>query len=148
MRRGFSLLEVMIALAIFSIGLLALIPLFATAQWGTQGGRELSTATNLARTYVDKLRNTPFGNLGPCDVANPANPAAQCLPPAAEVAANAPFVVTWTVTAPDATAYQYSPPAPSPPAPNMKRITVKVTCATCARQNLTVQMTTIVAERS
>lgn len=144
MRRGFSLLEVMIALAIFSIGLLALIPLFATAQWGTQGGRELSTATNLARTYIDKLRNTPFGNLGPCDVANPANPDAECVPPVAEQAENAPFDVFWTVQRHDGTAYPFAAPTD----PKMKRITVTVTCATCARQNLQVQMTTIVAERS
>ncbi len=144
-RHGFSLLEVLIALAIFSIGTLALIPLFGMVSWGTRGGRDLTNATTRARTYVDKLRNTPFGNLGPCDPANPTNAAATCTPPAAEVTANGPFVVTWTVKAVDGVAaYNFA----TPTTPNMKRITVTVTCASCARQNLKVEMATIVSERS
>ncbi len=134
-RHGFSLLEVLIALAIFSIGTLALIPLFGMVSWGTRGGRELTNATTLGRTYIDKLRNTPFGNLGPC------NP--NCTPPAGEVA-DSRYAVTWTVTWVDGTAYNFA----TPQTPNMKRITVTVTCATCARQNLRVQMATLVSERS
>ena len=142
---GFSLLEVMISLAIFSIGILALIPLFATAQWGVRGGRDLSTATSLARTYIDNLRNTPFNSLGPCDPGNPGNANATCVPiTAAERNDNLPFVVTWTVQAVNGAAY----PFVAPVEPFMKRITVTVTCATCARQNLRIQMTTIVAQRS
>lgn len=136
---GFTLLEVLIALAIFSIGMLAMIPLFSTASWGARGGRDLTNATALARTYVDKLRNTPFSNVGTgtgCPTA--------CTPPPAEVAANAPFAVSWAVTAVDGAAYNFV----TPPNPKIKRITVTVTCATCARQNLTVRMTTLISERS
>jgi len=132
--RGFTLLEVLIALAIFAIGVLALVPLFATASWGVRSGREVTMATNLARTYVDRIRNTAFGNIGPCP--------SPCTPPADEVAANAPYVVSWTVTAADGTAYN---PAASP---NMKRVTVSVTCTACARLNLNIQMITLVSERS
>lgn len=145
-RNGFTLLEVLVALAIFSVGTLALIPLFGMAAWGTRGGRDLTTATGLARTYIDKVRNTPFNNIGPCDPANPGNAAATCTPPAAEVTANAPFVVTWTVTGVSGAAYSFA----SPPAPNMKRITVTVTrpCRDCSNGQRRVQMTTIVSERS
>lgn len=139
--RAFTLLEVMVALAIFSIALLAMIPLFGMASWGARGGKELTSAQTLARTYVDKLRNTPFFNIGTgtgCPNA--------CTPPAAEVATNAPFQVTWSVTAVDGTAYNFG----SPPTPSMKRLTVTVTkpCADCAGQQRRVQMTTIVSERS
>lgn len=145
-QRAFTLLEVMIALAIFSIVLMAMVPLFATASWGTRGGRDITTGQVLARTYVDKLRNTPFGNLGPCDPANPSNAAATCAPPTNEVTANAPFVVRWTITAVNGTAYPYA----APTEPKMKRITVTVTkaCSDCPNQQRRIQMTTIVSERS
>lgn len=134
---GFSLLEVLIALAIFSIGTLALIPLFGAASSGTRGGRELTTATTLARTYVDKLRNTPFNNIGPC--------AAPCAPPAGEVK-DPGYTVSWTVSAADGSAYNFA----TPPSPNLKRITVTVTraCSDCPGGQRTVRMATLVSERS
>ena len=138
---GFTLLEVMVALAIFSIGMMAMMPLFATASWGSRGGRELTRATLLARSYIDRIRNTPYGLIGPCSPS--------CAPVAAEVAANGPFAVTWTVTWVNGTEY---PPFRIPPQPapllDTKRITVTVTCATCARQNLRVRMETLVSARS
>lgn len=148
-QRGFSLLEVLVALAIFSIGTLALIPLFSTVSWGSRGARDLTRATTLARTYIDRLRNTPYHLIGPCNPANPGDPTAACTPPAAEVAANAPFVVTWTVTAANGTAYPFG----SPPSPDMKRIEVKVVCQTCATRRLSdptqgIRMVTLIASRS
>lgn len=140
--RAFTLLEVLIGLAIFSIGLLALVPLFSVASWGSRGGQQLTGATVLARTYVDKLRNTPFGNIG----TGTGCPGA-CTPPSAEVTANAPYVVSWAITGVDGAAYNFG----APPNPNMKRITVTVTCATCASKRLAnpgIQMITIVSERS
>lgn len=134
--RGFSLLEVLVALGIFSIGLLALVPLFAQASWGTRGGRELTTAKELARTYIERIRNLPYQNIGPC--------AGSCAIPGAELPGG--YSVSFTVTTATGGAYPFLPAAP--PDPDMKRITVTVVCATCARQNLTVQMTTLVAYRS
>jgi prepilin-type N-terminal cleavage/methylation domain-containing protein len=139
-RAGFTLLEVMVALAIFSVGLLAMVPLFHMATFGVRNGRELSVATNLARTYVDKIRNTPYGNIG-----TEAGCPAACAPPAAEVTDNAPYVVTWSMTGPNGGAY--SPAA----VPAIKRVTVRVVCPTCAGQTLRstgITMTTLVAERS
>jgi prepilin-type N-terminal cleavage/methylation domain-containing protein len=146
--RGFTLLEVLIALAIFSIGSLALIPLFGMAAWGSRGGRDLTNATTLARTYVDKLRNTPFFNIG----GGPGCPAA-CTPPAGEVT-DSHFVVTWAVTAVNGTTYPLfaSPPGPAP-SPNMKRVEVTVVCTTCATRRLSdptqgIRMVTLISERS
>lgn len=143
--RGFSLIEVLLALGIFSVVLLAILPLFSMATYGTQTARDLSRATALARTYVDKMRNMPYAQIAECPgtVGDPNN---VCAPPAAEVAANAPFTVTWTVQRANGTAYSFPPNAP--PSPDLKRVTVTVTCATCARQNLTVRMTTLIAARS
>lgn len=140
---GFTLLEVLVALAIFSIGVLALIPLFSMASWGARGGRDLTSATTLARTYVDKLRNTPFGDLGTetgCPTA--------CTPPAGEVL-DSRFTVTWSVTAVDGTAYNFG----SPPNPKIKRIEVTVVCTTCATRRLSdptqgIRMATLISERS
>ncbi len=139
-RRGFSLLEVLVALAIASVGLLAMIPLFAQASWGTRSGREVTEATTLARKYVDQARNTPYSILG----STAGCVAGTCAPPAAEAAANAPFQVTWTVTGADGTAYPFG----TPPSPDIKRVTVTVVCASCARAPLRVQMTTLVSSRS
>jgi prepilin-type N-terminal cleavage/methylation domain-containing protein len=136
--RGFSLLEVMIALAIFSVGCLGLVPLFATASGGTRGGKEVTMAKELAQTYVEKLRNVPFANVRNC--------AGGCVPAdAGEVAANQPFGVSWTVTAVDGTAYPGAAPWPDP---NIKRVTVTVTCATCFRPNLRVRVQTLIAEKT
>jgi prepilin-type N-terminal cleavage/methylation domain-containing protein len=145
-RRGFSLLELLIALAIFSVVLLAMLPLFARASWGLRGSRDLTRATELARTYVDKLRNTPFDSVG-LNIPPAVGACDPCTPPAAEVAANAPFVVTWTVAAADGSAYPFGG---APPDPNIKRVTVTVTvaCSDCTNGQRRVQMTTLIAQRS
>lgn len=142
---GFSLVEVMVALAIFAIGLLAILPLFGMATYGTQNGRDLSRATALARSYVDKLRSIPYSQVGDCP--GPAgNPSNVCVAPAAEVTANLPYTVTWTVQTAAGGAYPFPPAAP--PSPDMKRIQVTVTCTSCANRTLRVRMTTIISARS
>jgi prepilin-type N-terminal cleavage/methylation domain-containing protein len=142
---GFTLIEVMVALAIFSIGMLAMIPLFSTASFGTRHGKELTFATNLARTYVDKIRNTPYANIGL--PTTPGCPNA-CTPPAGEIADNAPYVVTWSVTNADGAAYNFA----APPTPRIKRVTVRIVCSTCGGKRLSdptqgLTMTTLVSER-
>lgn len=143
--RAFTLVEVLVALAIFSIALLAMVPLFSMAARAGRGSQQLTRATGLARTYVDKLRNTPFARIGVN--APPATGTCDpCTPPATEVTNNAPFVVSWTVRAADGSPYDVA----APPTPNVKRVTVTVTvpCADCAGGQRQVRMVTIIAERS
>lgn len=138
--RGFSLLEVMVASAIFTVGLLALVPLFAQATLGVRNGRELTVVKELAQTYVEKIRNQAYTNVG----IGTGCPAA-CTPASVGEANPAGHTVTWSVARVDGTAYNFNPGLQ--PDPDMKRITVTVVCAACARQNLTVRLTTIISER-
>jgi type IV pilus assembly protein PilV len=139
---GFTLIEVMIALAIFSIGVLGMIPLFAQATAGARTSRELTQATKLAQTYIDKIRNAPFGNIGPCTL--------PCEAPDVELPAN--YQVRWTVTGSNGGAYTGFT-SPSPPMPNVKRVEVIVNCSTCLSPRLRdtsqgIRMVTLVAARS
>ena len=56
MRRGFTILEVMIALIVMSIGLVALYSLQIVAIDGNVTAQEFTQATGLAERWVEKLR--------------------------------------------------------------------------------------------
>jgi prepilin-type N-terminal cleavage/methylation domain-containing protein len=53
---GYTLIEVLIALAIFSIGILALVSLQLSTARNTKTGRVVSQATMLARDQMESLR--------------------------------------------------------------------------------------------
>src|SRR5262249_38725923 len=54
---GMSLMEVMIAVAILGVGLLALSSAIPIAAYGIQEGNQLSTATFLANQRMEQVRN-------------------------------------------------------------------------------------------
>ena len=54
--RGFSLLELLIAMAIFSIGLLGIVKLQMQSGIGNSGARNMSTAVNLARNKIEEIK--------------------------------------------------------------------------------------------
>jgi len=56
-REGFTLLEVMIALSILAVGLLGVIGMFSTSSGGNAQGRNMTQASVLAQSELDRLTN-------------------------------------------------------------------------------------------
>ena len=75
--RGFTLVEVLIAIAILVIALLALLGLLSQGSLNVYIGGGESKATAYARQLAEQLRNQPLA--APC---NPPAPLAGCFPPA------------------------------------------------------------------
>jgi type IV pilus assembly protein PilV len=61
--RGFSLIELMIAITILAIGLLGLAGLQATAIHGNLHGNVISQATALAQDAIEQIRNTKYEDI-------------------------------------------------------------------------------------
>ena len=59
---GFTLIEVLIAISIFAIGLLAVAALQITAFHGNRVGDEVTKATTLAQTQVEVLKGADFNS--------------------------------------------------------------------------------------
>lgn len=58
--QGFSLVEVLIAAAIFLVVALGIVPLFAQAIVNNRSGADYTTATNLAKSELERLYALPF----------------------------------------------------------------------------------------
>lgn len=59
-QRGFTLLEVMIALSIFSIGILAVVAMQANAIRGNTAAQQLSNATAIAQERMERIMEQSF----------------------------------------------------------------------------------------
>lgn len=81
---GFSILENMISMAIFSVGILSISMLFTQTMTFTHNSEKMTVATNLAKGELEELRNTPYANI----VSGTDS----------EVVDNTPFDIKWTVT--------------------------------------------------
>ena len=65
--RGFSLIEVLIAIAVLAVGLLAMARFQGAALQASSLAKERSEAVALAEQKIEQLRNfTNFANIGPC----------------------------------------------------------------------------------
>lgn len=62
---GFSLLEVLIALVILAIGLLAIAQMQITAIKGNAYGSEMTSASSLASNTLERLMALPYPNVAP-----------------------------------------------------------------------------------
>ena len=62
-KAGFTLVESMLALAIMSVGLLALAGLQITALRGNDLSRRMTTAVSIAEQRLEQLKNTPYTNI-------------------------------------------------------------------------------------
>jgi type IV pilus assembly protein PilV len=62
-QKGFTLIEVMIALVILATGLLALMGLQIVAIKSNAFSNEMSQASILAQTRLEEIRNKPYANL-------------------------------------------------------------------------------------
>jgi type IV pilus assembly protein PilV len=60
---GFSLIEVLIAISILSIGMLALAALQVSAIRGNALGKKKSLAVALAEAKIEEFRNTPYASI-------------------------------------------------------------------------------------
>ena len=60
---GFTLVESMLALAIMSVGLLALAGLQITALRGNALSRSMTTAVSIAEQRLEQLKNTPYTDI-------------------------------------------------------------------------------------
>ena len=63
--KGFTLIEVMIAIVILTIGLLALVSVTVMVIKGNSLNRGITTATTLANQQLETLKNTPFSSIVP-----------------------------------------------------------------------------------
>ena len=61
--RGFTLLELLLALSLFAAGTLAIVEVFQLAQAGSADGERVLVATYLAQRRLEELRNTAYGSL-------------------------------------------------------------------------------------
>ncbi|OQX13983.1 MAG: hypothetical protein BWK76_15370 [Desulfobulbaceae bacterium A2] len=61
-QEGFSLVEVMVALAIFAIGLLSIAAMQVTAIRGNSSARRLSEATSLLQDVAERVLEEPYVN--------------------------------------------------------------------------------------
>jgi type IV pilus assembly protein PilV len=61
--KGFTLLEVLVASAIFTFGMLAILGMLVTAMGGNAQGRQMTEATNLAASKIEDLKLTPYEDL-------------------------------------------------------------------------------------
>ena len=61
--RGFSLIEVMVAMVILTIGLLGVAGLQSTAITGNQHGNTMMQATTLAEETIEQIRNAAYDDI-------------------------------------------------------------------------------------
>lgn len=62
-RAGFSMLEVMIALAILATGMLGMLTMQIEAMKGGRIGRHVTQAANIAQDRLELLHNVPWANV-------------------------------------------------------------------------------------
>ena len=60
--KGVGLIEIIIAMLIFAIGITAAIRTLPVSNTATTRARNLTTATNLAQQKIEELMGTPFNN--------------------------------------------------------------------------------------
>jgi prepilin-type N-terminal cleavage/methylation domain-containing protein len=79
-QRGMTLMEIMIAVAIIGVGLIALAQVIPLAAYGIHEGSHLSTATFLANQRLEQMRNASW------EVGTPLTPPCVPLPPPPPIA--------------------------------------------------------------
>ena len=92
--KGFTLLEVMIALGILLIGAVGTLSIFGYGLRATAASKHVTAATNIARAKLEEIKNTPFDNI---TAAYPNGSSYDI------ESASLPEGTTWTVSYPDGT---------------------------------------------
>ena len=122
--KGVGLIEIIVAMLIFAIGITAAIRTLPLSNTATTRARNLTMATNLAQQKIEILMGTPFNN---ADLAAGAhndqnNPIERI------------YTRTWIVTDND-------------PVPDMKTVTVTVTYESGSKDNSVTLSTYLTARR-
>ena len=91
-RRGFTLVEMMIALVLFGVGMMALAQALPNGLSVRDKARRMSVATSMAQEEIERLRNLPFNHadLDAGPHADPDNPIANAFRRSWEVQADTP----------------------------------------------------------
>jgi prepilin-type N-terminal cleavage/methylation domain-containing protein len=121
-KRGFTLIEVVVAMAIFAVGILALAGLQTNYISGNAQARLKTEATALGGHVIEQLRSMPFDSPDLDPATNPHQPPA---------GSTGPYDVQWSV-------------ADNTPVNNAKMVTVAVTPVN--RNGRPVRLSTIIAE--
>jgi len=94
--KGFTLLEVMIALVIFSIGLLGLAGMQTISMENNRVAYKRTVATQLAYDMADRIRNNPTGTYTHDVTAAPGStPTTVCVSTTSGVCSSASDMATW-----------------------------------------------------
>ena len=62
-RRGFSLLEILIALVLFTVGFVAILGIFSRAILSSSDAEKTVVATNLAQKKMEEMRNLAYADI-------------------------------------------------------------------------------------
>ena len=81
---GFTLIEVLIVMAIFSIGILAVIAMQVTTTKGNASARRITEATALAENQIENLMQLSYADLDPAGNPHPSS--------------QGPYAINWNVT--------------------------------------------------
>jgi type IV pilus assembly protein PilV len=85
--KGFTLIEVLIVMSIFSIGILAVAAMQMTSTKGNASARRMNEATALAENQIENLMQLPYGDEDLNPATNP-HPGPQ----------GSPYTINWNVT--------------------------------------------------
>ena len=69
-KKGFSLIELMVAAVILAIAVLGIFLAFSNAWMGMAVGRDITIATNYARGEMEAIKNKPFETLSTGETPN------------------------------------------------------------------------------
>lgn len=121
--KGIGLVEIIIAMLIFAVGITAAIRTLPVSNRSTTRARNLTTATNLAQQKIEELMGVPYNDaqLSAGNYNDQDNPIERI------------YTRTWTVTDDD-------------PVQDMKTVTVNVTYLSGSKDN-TVTLSTYITSR-
>ena len=63
LREGFTLLEVMIAIVLFGVGIVAVVSLLSSGMTGAVDAENTAIAVNLAQERMEEIRNLTYKNI-------------------------------------------------------------------------------------
>ncbi|MEO8065840.1 MAG: ice-binding family protein [Candidatus Doudnabacteria bacterium] len=94
---GFTLIEIVVAIAIFGVLLVGVIGLFNVMSKSVKAGREQTTLSGLAANYLEIIRNLPYSQVGTIN-GNPNGTLADSISPITSVIEGVSYQIYYEVT--------------------------------------------------